>query len=305
MTNLRGVYPPIISIFDENGNFDVDANKKQADYLIKNGVDGITYLGTSGEFYSMNAEQKKKVLDVMLPYVKGRTKVIVGVGECNLQDTLDMVRYVEKIGADAILLVNPYFNVYSDNMIIAYYNKVVRSTNLSVLIYNIPDLTGYNFSPDVVKTILKNNENIIGIKESLNDLDHVKSIIEVKNVNPDFAVYVAYENLAYDGLNAGADGFINATANFAPEFTVNTYKAFVEGDLEKCREYAGKMKDSMEIYNFSKPIYLACKQAVYFRVIGQDRFEILPALSLKNETKNKIYEAMKKLELFQEEDYAK
>ena len=151
-----------------------------------------------------------------------------------------------------------------------------------------------NYDP---KEIIKNNSNVIGIKESLDDLDHVKSIIDIKNTNPDFIVYVAYEDLAYEGLNAGADGFINATANFAPEFTVNTYRAFIEGDMEKCHKYAIKMKDAMEIYSFSKPIYLACKQAAYFRVIGEDKFEILPALSLEDEAKKKIYKKMKELEL--------
>lgn len=297
MIDLKGVYPPIISIFNKNGDFDVESNKKQADFLIKSGVDGISYLGTSGEFYSMNIKQRKEILSVMIPYVKNRTKVIVGVGECNLSDTLDMIRYVEKLGVDAILVVNPYFNVYADNMIIAYYNEIAKSTKLPVIIYNIPDLTGYNFNVDVIKLIIKNNNNVIGIKESLDDLNHIKNIIKVKNIKPDFTVYVAYEDLAYDGLKLGADGFINATANFAPEFTVNTYKAFTKGDMRECNKYAIKMKDCMEIYKFSKPIYLACKQAVYFRVIGENKFEILPALSLENKTKDKIYDVMRKLGL--------
>jgi 4-hydroxy-tetrahydrodipicolinate synthase len=297
MVKLKGVYPPIISIFDKYGNFDVESNKKQADYLIKSGVDGITYLGTSGEFSSMNIKQKKEILDVMVPYVNNRTRVIAGVGECNLPDTLDMIKYAEKLGVDSILVVNPYFNVYTDNMVIAYYDRIAKSTNLPVLIYNIPDLSGYNFSFDVVKVIVQNNSNVVGIKESLNDLEHVKTIIKIKDINPDFAVYAAYENLAYDALNFGADGFINATANFAPEFTVNTYQSFVKGDLKKCREYASKMNDAMEIYNFSKPIYLACKQAVYSRIIGEDKFEILPALSLDEKTKSNINQVMKKLGL--------
>ncbi|AZV57661.1 dihydrodipicolinate synthase family protein [Clostridium sp. AWRP] len=297
MVNLKGVYPPIISIFDKDGNFDVEANKKQADYLIKSGVDGITYLGTSGEFSSMNIKQKKEILDVMVPYVQSRAKVIVGVGECNLLDTLDMIKYVEKLEVDSVLVVNPYFNIYTDDMIIAYYDKIAKSTDLPVLIYNIPDLSGYNFSADVVKAIVQNNSNVTGIKESLNDLEHIKTIVKIKDINPDFVVYAAYENLAYDALNLGADGFINATANFAPEFTVNTYQSFMKGDIKKCKEYASKMNDAMKIYSFSKPIYLACKQAAYSRIIGEDKFEILPALSLDEKTKFNINQVMKELGL--------
>lgn len=297
MVNLKGVYPPIISIFDKEGNIDKEANKKQADFLIKSGVDGITYLGTSGEFSSMTIKQKKEFLDIIIPYVKDRTKVIVGVGECALQDTLDMIRYVEKLEVDAILVVNPYFNVYDDKMIIAYYNKIGKYTNLPIIIYNIPDLSGYNFNADVVKQIVTNNENVVGIKESLNDLEHIKSIITVKDVKPDFIVYAAYENLAYDALDSGADGFINATANFAPEFTVNTYKSFTEGNMKKCKEYALKMKDAMKIYDFSKPIYLACKQAAYFRVIGEDKFEILPAMPLDQKNKLSVNKVMVELGL--------
>ena len=297
MINFKGVYPPIITIFDKNGNFDIEANKKQADFLINNGVDGLVYLGTSGEFSSLNLQQKKEIMDIMYPYVQGRVRVVAGVGECNLADTLDMIRYAEKMAVDGIIVVNPYYNVYSDAMVIAYFDKVAKSTLLPLIIYNIPALTGYKFSVEVVKAIVKNNSNVVGIKESLNDLEHLKGILEVKEISPNFVVYVAYENLAFEGLMAGAEGFINATANFAPEFAVKAYQAFQDADFDACKVYAQKMTDAMEMYELSTPLYLACKQAAYNRVLGEDMGEILPALSLDDKAKEGVRRVLSKLGL--------
>jgi 4-hydroxy-tetrahydrodipicolinate synthase len=101
-------------------------------------------------------------------------------------------------------------------------------------------------------------------------------MIELKKKFENFSVFCAFENQALDALNLGVDGFINATSNFAPEFTVNTLKYFKEENDKLTRENFLKMKDAMKIYEYSKPLFLACKQAVYDRVINKDRFEKLP-----------------------------
>ncbi len=299
MKKLCGVNPPVITIFDKQGKIDIEASKKQADFLISKGVDGLAYLGTSGEFSVIPLEEKKHFVREMISYVNGRVNVIVGIGDTCLENTLEMLDFSEKEGADGVLLVNPYFSVYSSDMVEAYFRHVARNTSLPVIIYNFPDLTGYCFNADVVCRLVKDCPNIAGIKDTIGDFNHVLSMQKVKEINPDFSVFAAYESQALGLLACGVDGFINATANFAPEFTVNTYQAALKNDFNEAKLWFQKMVKAMDVYAYSTPLFLACKQAVYYRVLGQDGSERLPALSLDAENKAKVYGKMKELQLLE------
>ncbi len=297
MKKLCGVNPPVITLFDEQGKIDIEASKKQADFLISKGVDGLAYLGTSGEFSVIPLEEKKHYVKEMIKYVNGRVNVIIGVGDTCIDNTLEMLQFVEREGADGVLLVNPYFSVYSSEMVIAYFNHVASHTKLPVIIYNFPDLTGYCFNADVVCRLVKDSPNIVGIKDTIGDFNHILSMQKVKEINPDFSVFAAFESQALGILACGIDGFINATANFAPEFTVNTYQAARRNDFNEASVWFRKMVKAMDMYSYSTPLFLACKQAMYYRVFDKDYSERLPALSLDARAKANVYNKMKELEL--------
>lgn len=297
MKKLCGVYPPVITIFDEHYKIDMEASKRQADFLIEKGVDGLAYLGTSGEFSIMTLEEKKAFIEEMIVYVNGRCDVIIGVGDTCLSNTLELLHFSEKAGADGALLVNPYFSVYSAEMVEAYFSYVASNTFLPIIIYNFPDLTGFCFDADLVCRLVKKNYNIVGIKETVADFNHVLSMQKVKGINPDFSIFAAYENQALGLLACGIDGFINATANFAPEFTVNTYQAAMCKDFNSAAVWFKKMVEAMDIYSFSQPLFLACKQAMYYRVLHHDGYERLPALTLSEEARSGIRQKMKELQL--------
>ena len=297
MKKLYGVCPPVITIFGENGNVDYAANKKHADFLIEKGVDGLAYLGTSGEFSIMTLNEKKEFIREMTAYVGGRVQVIAGVGSTSLKETLELLKCAEEAGVDGCLLVNPYFSVYAEDMVEAYYDYVADQTDLPIIIYNFPDLTGFNFSAELVRRLVEKHGNIVGIKDTIGDSAHLIEMIKIQDIRPEFTVFCAYENQAFGSLVNGIGGFINATANFAPEFTVGLYRSFREGDMVKAGEYFNQLCHAMDIYGFSKPLYLACKQAVYERVIGHNGTERLPALSLADDTKKAIADKLKELGL--------
>lgn len=297
MKRLCGINPPVITIFDENYKVDIEASKRQADFLIEKGVDGLAYLGTSGEFSTMTVQEKKDFIREMTQYVAGRVNVIVGVGDTCLENTMELLAFVERTGVDGVLLINPYFSVYSTDMVEAYFKYVASHTRLPIIIYNFPDLTGYCFNADVVCDLVKANPNIVGIKDTISDFNHLLSMQKVKEINPEFSVFCAYENQAMGLLACGVDGFINATANFAPEYTVNTYQAAKCGDFNKAAEWFKKMVEAMDIYTYSTPLFLACKQAMYYRVLEQDGHERLPGMPLDAEMKAKVYNKMRELGL--------
>ena len=111
MKRLCGVNPPVITIFDEHHKVDIEASKRQADFLISKGVDGLAYLGTSGEFSIMTVEEKKNFINEMIKYVNGRVNVIVGVGDTCLENTMDLLKFVEQAGADGVLLIISVYTV--------------------------------------------------------------------------------------------------------------------------------------------------------------------------------------------------
>ncbi len=297
MKTLYGVCPPVITIFGKNGNIDYEANKKHADFLIEKGVDGLAYLGTSGEFSIMTLDEKKEFMREMSAYVGGRVQVIVGVGSTSLKETLELLKCAEEASVDGCLLVNPYFSVYDETMVEAYYDYVAKQTKLPIIIYNFPDLTGFNFSAALVERLVKKHENIVGIKDTIEDSAHLIEMIKIQEIRPEFTVFCAYENQALGSLVNGAGGLINATANFAPEFTVGLYQSFQNGDMKKASEYFNQLCHAMDIYGYSKPLFLACKQAVYERVLGYNGVERLPAVSLGEEKRRAIADKLKELGL--------
>ena len=299
MKRLCGVNPPVITIFDEDKKIDLEACKKHADFLIEKGVDGLAYLGTSGEFSIMTMEEKKMLIIEMTAYVNHRVNVLIGVGDTCLDHTLELLKVSQEAGADGVLLVNPYFSVYSSEMVEAYYGYIASKTTLPIIIYNFPDLTGFGFEAEMVARLVENYPNIVGIKDTTADFNHVVRMQSIKKIKPDFSVFAAYENQAMGLLPLGIDGFINATANFAPEYTVNAYRSSKEKDFNEAAKWFGKMVDAMEIYSFSTPLFLACKQAVYDRVLKRDGFERLPALPLKERAKSGVYEKLKGLGLLE------
>lgn len=297
MEKISGVCPPVITIFDKDGKIDIAANKKHAEFLIRKGVDGLVYLGTSGEFSVLTLNEKKEFIKEMYHYVDGRVKIIVGVGDTCRENTLELLKFIEKLGVDAILLINPYFSIYDESMVESYYDSIVGETELPVIIYNFPGLTGFNFSVDLVKRLLSKHCNIHGIKDTIENITHMRNMVKMREINPNFTTFCAYEEQALAVLAMGIDGFINATANFAPEFTVEIYKAYQEKDFKKAMEYQQKLSNATKIYNYSSPLFLACKQAVYHRVIGYDGGERLPALSLSKQKKDAILKELQELKL--------
>ena len=193
--------------------------------------------------------------------------------------------------------MNPYYSVYSDEMVEAWFDVAASAVELPIVIYNIPSHSGYCFPVVVVARVVKKHPNIVGIKETVEDPSHLFEMVKIKAIRPDFTVFCAYENQGIGALCNGAEGFINSTANFAPEFTVGLYSAYQKGDFMKAQENFRSMCHAMDIYAMSKPLLLACKQAVYIRVTGKDGGERLPALPLSPEMKEKVKDKLIELGL--------
>lgn len=295
--NIKGVFPAAVTLFTADGNFDWAANEKLADFLIDQGVDGITYFGTNGEFAAVDTEHKKNFLRHMHTYINGRTKIITGIGDTCVQRVFDMSQFCEDLGVDALLVMNPYLTVYSDNMMVDYYTTLAAQTRLPIIIYNFPTLSGYCFQAPVVQKIVAQSPNVIGLKNTIDNLAHLRSLLVVRETRPDFVLFAAFENQFLPALTMGIDSFISATGSFAPELTIQLIQATRQNDYPATTHWYNKLMRAMDVYSCATPLFLACKEAVYQRVIGRTCHEMIPAQGLDAKAKSQINTILTSLDL--------
>ncbi len=176
---LQGLNPPVVTIFHKNGEINYEAMFRHADYLIEHGVHGLAYLGTSGEFSVITQKQKKELIRRMTKYVGDRTQVLMGIGDTCLENTLELAGCAEEAGADGLLAVIPYFSVYAEKNVEAYYHALAQAVSLPLILYNFPALTGFDLTPGLVERLALSEPNILGIKDTVPDEEHLRDMIKI------------------------------------------------------------------------------------------------------------------------------
>ncbi len=297
MKRLTGLIPPAVTIFQEDGTIDMESMKRHADYMIEGGVDGIAYLGTSGEFSVMPQAMKIRLIREMTPYIKDRICPVIGIGDTCLENSLELAEEAERAGAKGLLAVVPYFSVYGEENVEAYFDKLAENVKLPLLIYNFPALTGFDMNPALVERLALNHPLIMGIKDTVGETEHLKEMLKIKKKKAEFSVFCAYETQAMEIAQAGIDGFINATANFAPQYTAAFLKGQKDGNREAAQEAFRQMCQAAKVYQYGTPLLLAVKEAVYQKVLGKRGTEKLPGLPLKEEYREAIRKILNELEI--------
>lgn len=225
--NAGEIITAMVTPFDENRNVDFTALEKLVNHLIDTGSDAILVAGTTGECPTMTHEEEWEVLKFVLKVVNGRVKVIMGTGS-NCTDTAIMAsKKAEEIGADALLVVVPYYNKPNQRGMIAHFSAVAESVKLPIILYNIPGRTGVNMLPATVAELANKYQNIVAVKQSNGDLDLVS---EMKMVCPeDFAIYSGDDSLTLPMLALGVHGVISVASHVAGAEMKEMIKLFKRG----------------------------------------------------------------------------
>ncbi|ABB14175.1 4-hydroxy-tetrahydrodipicolinate synthase [Carboxydothermus hydrogenoformans] len=262
LNKFRGVIPPMLTIFKEDGTFDWEGNKALIDFLINGGVHGIFVLGSSGEFSHLNAEERKEFAKFVVDYVAGRVPVLVGTGSSNTKEVVELTKHAKEIGADGVVVVSPYYWGLSEKNLYQHFATVAKVVDIPIVLYNFPDLTGQNLSPSLVAKLASDFPNIVGIKDTIDSIAHIRELIlQVKTVRPDFSVLAGYDDHLFNTLAMGGDGVIPGTANFAPHIPVNIYNNFVKGNIEESMNWHRKLLRLPRIYSLDKPAISLLKEA--------------------------------------------
>ncbi|WP_239700404.1 4-hydroxy-tetrahydrodipicolinate synthase [Mammaliicoccus sp. D-M17] len=213
-----------------NEDVDYEAFENHIEFLIDNGVKSIIINGTTAENPTLTAEERKTLLEWGIKKVNGRVPVIAGTGTNNTQASIDESIRAKELGADAIMLITPYYNKTSQRGLIAHFTKIANEVELPVVLYNVPSRTNMTIEID---TVLKLSENpyIVALKDATGDLEYAKSLKE--QLPSDFALYSGNDDNMFDYYRLGGEGLISVVANVIPNETQQLYDYVSNDQLDK------------------------------------------------------------------------
>ena len=226
----KGIIPAMVTPFDSQGKINKSAIQKLTHYLIEGGVHGLFPIGSQGEFYAMEREEKKKVLEIVMEEAHGKVPVYAGTGAITTRESIELTKMAEDIGVDAVSILTPFFVRPSQEELYEHYLSIASNTNLPVILYGNPERTGVNLGVDLVMR-LSDVDNIVGIKDSSGDMTLIGEYI--RKAKDDFSVLAGRDTMIYASLVYGGKGSITATANVAPKLVVEIYESYMHGDYKK------------------------------------------------------------------------
>jgi 4-hydroxy-tetrahydrodipicolinate synthase len=218
----------MVTPLDKDLSVNYDQAKKLARYLVDTGSEGVVVAGTTGESPTLTKEEKVELFKVIVEEVGGKATVIAGTGGNNTADSIALTRAAEKAGVDGVMLVGPYYNKPSQEGLYRHFKTVAESTDLPVMLYNIPGRTAVNILPDTVSR-LAGVENIVAIKEASGSLDQVS---ELRRILPDsFALYSGDDSMTLPLLALGGKGVISVAAHLVGSKMKDMINAFASGNI--------------------------------------------------------------------------
>ncbi len=262
---------PVVTAFDSDYNLDMKANQKIWDFVIEGGLDGIILMGSTGEFFAMPAEQKKELIREAARYIDKRVPLIVGTGAMRQEETIELSRFAKEEGADGVIIVPPYYFSLTQGSLEDYFDAIASAVDSKIYIYNYPERTGYDLSPELMLNLRRKHSNIAGCKDTVTNFAHTRKLIDtVVSEFPDFEVYSGYDdNFAHNVLSGGS-GVIGGLTNVAPEVGAGWVKAFEENDIDKISYYQKQMDILAQLFEFGVPFVPLVKKAMMMRGIPME-----------------------------------
>lgn len=289
-TIFTGMATAIVTPMHTDGSIDYEALGRFVEFQIGSGINGLVVMGTTGENATIEPEDQKKVIAYTVEKVAGRVPVIAGTGTNNTEHVLHNTRNACQVGADAVLVVTPYYNKATQNGLVTHFTAVADESTLPVILYNVPSRTGCNLLP---KTVAKLSEhpNIAAIKEATGSLAQMIEIMHLCGDKID--VYSGEDGLTVPMMAMGAKGTISVLSNVAPRQSVAMTDACLRGDFAA----AAKMQcDLLPLINalFSEVNPIPAKAATAAMGFGADALR-LPLTSMEEQNRAVLFAEMRKL----------
>ena len=256
---------------------------------IKNEIDAIIVCGTTGETSTMSEDEKKNVIKYAINKIDKRTKVIIGTGSNNTKTAVEMSKYAEQEGADALLIVTPYYNKTTQSGLIAHYKKIAENVNMPIIVYNVPSRTGVNILPETCLELSKIN-NIVGIKEASGNISQIAKISSLCGDN--FDIYSGNDDQIVPILSLGGKGVISVLSNIMPKYTHDMVYKYLNGEVKEATKMQLEVLELIEIL-FSETNPIPIKYAL--NLMGYNYgIPRLPLVELSKKNKERLVKVLSK-----------
>ncbi len=285
---IHGSIVAIVTPF-KNGKIDEKSLKDLIEFQIENGTHGIVPCGTTGESPTLSHEEHEYVVELTVKAVKKRIPVVAGTGSNSTEEAIRLTKFAEKVGADAALLVVPYYNKPTQEGLYIHFKQIASEVNIPIILYNIPGRSGVNMNPETIARLARDCKNIIGVKEASGSVQQASKILYLCGM--DFILLSGEDALNFPLLAIGGRGFITVTANVAPRDVAELYNSYARGKFNQARELHYKLFPLNEaLFLETNPIPVKVALSVMGKV--RDEFR-LPLCSMSPGNLEKLKTALK------------
>ena len=230
---FTGVYPAMVTPFTDEQEIDVEGMRSNIAYLEKGGVAGLVPCGSTGESATLSFDEHKKLVEITVDAAS--VPVIAGTGSNNTAEAVELTRYAQDAGADAALLIVPYYNKPMKSGLIKHFSAIAQACEIPLIMYNIPGRTGINMDPETISTMAHEYSNVAGVKEASANFTQISNIIEISR-GLEFSVISGDDGLTLPMMALGATGVISVTADILPKQMGRLAQLCLEGNFAKARD---------------------------------------------------------------------
>ncbi len=290
---ITGATTALITPF-KNGKLDEQTYARLIQRQIDNGIDAVCPVGTTGESATLSYEEDKRCIEIAVEVCKGtNTKVLAGAGSNATHEAIQIAKYAQSCGADAIFSVSPYYNKPSQEGLYQHYKAIASAVEIPFMLYNVPGRTGVDISADTVKRLFDDLPNLFGIKEASGSLD---KIIELRYKCPDLAVFSGDDTIDFPILASGGVGITSVTSNLLPDLKAQLTHAALNGDFDTSRAI------NESLYPINKVLFcesnpIPIKAAMYIAGLIETLEYRLPLVAPSNENMKAIENVMKNYQI--------
>jgi len=286
---LRGSLTALVTPFEKSGRFDEKAFRALVDWQIDEGTTGLVPVGTTGESPTLSHEEHRQVVKSCVETAKGRVPVVAGAGSNNTDEAIGLAKFAEQAGADALLVVTPYYNKPTQSGLYQHFSAVAKATSLPIIIYNIPPRSVVDMTPETMGRLAHDCKNIVGVKDATGKVERVSE--QRLTCGTDF-IQLSGEDASALGFNAhGGVGCISVTANVAPRLCAEFQEATLSGERARTLELQDRL---MPLHRaiFLEPGVSGSKYALS-RLGRVENVVRLPLMTVEETTGERIDAAMK------------
>lgn len=289
MEKLKGVFTAIITPFNKDGEVDYEKLKQLIDFNIENEVSGIVPCGTTGESPTLTNEEHEKVIEETIKHVNKRVKVIAGTGSNSTAEAITLSKDAEKLGADVVMVVNPYYNKPTQEGLYRHFKAIGDSINIPYLIYNIKGRTGVNLETETLLRLIRDSKNLIAVKEASGDIHQIKEVIE--KTPKEFSVLSGDDNIALEVVKLGGDGAISVISNLFPKEMSEMIAKAHEGIIEDADKINSELAKAFEL-EFIETNPIPVKYMLWKKGMCEETYR-LPMCEMSNENKAEVDKFLK------------